>query len=307
MILRLKSWQRAGMMLVCLAVFTANAEASSVSGEVYAHPGSLGATSQILGPMSGTVLSDSIQLTGAFLETCSAEYVVDVANGTIKTKAYGHSSGGSGPAGSVPAAGQAIARFQETLDFTVPAGSYPTGVYVDVIGHMAGTIDISVDGFRLPSNGGTSGTGVNGYYRGDFKIEGTGPYTGGYAASGFMEDYLIPWDMAPFTLNQPVMFSHELVPAGETLASPLVLTRTVTVRAETVASAWSGMGEDVVNSNFFNTSAITALEVTEGVTWTSESGVFLNPSNNVIPEPHTMMGALLGFGGLARYVRKRRS
>ncbi len=194
-----------------------------------------------------------------------AAYMADLATGQVTafTYAVGHREdpysywNGTGRVEHIV--------FKDDITFTVPAGTYPDGVEVRMHGWLTGSISSVV--------GGSAQIACYANLGGDL-------FQTGLQTIGVMETGTLP--MTHFFVCR-----QQLVAPGQTLAFETQYTREAKAH---IHRAWTstaevnpgdgwvtGHGTDDFSEGF----QITALWTPPGVTWTSDSGVFLNqvPSN----------------------------
>ncbi len=193
----------------------------------------------------------SESLTGPSDQVVEARTSANLATGILR--AYAKADNGFGSATQFSSASAQV-RFLDQLYFTVPAGYYSEGVSVAATGFAEGSIS---------RQGTTRVSYAFGAWFGSEMI------------------YVSPTDpdgdqFFEFTLTTL------LVPAGRTLTEPEEFSVPV-AGALLIIECLSGYGEDVAEVDFYD-SACFFLQTPEGVTWTSDSGVFL-ASQIPLPPP----------------------
>lgn len=277
---------RIALALTMLLLITARASAYSVNYDYYVYardpvdPNTPVAEDVTLTGQAS--VSGGLTLAGTTLGNyATVAYAANLATGSIQSYAYslGYDDGYTST-GRVESIG-----FQDTIIFTVPAGTYDSGVSV----HLAGTI-----------TGAVSSTTYAGAMAG-YSISFGGELFSLSAASNVVgineSDTLIT--------NEIFLLSVELVAPGSVVNSvfqiPVLLNaglynnETWTVEHLNVHDTYTAVGE----VDFFNTLSFTSLEVPTGIDWTSESGVFLTSTTSpALPLPSAMLLFLSGLAGL---------
>ncbi len=180
------------------------------------------------------------------------------------------------------AVAKAAADFKDTLTFTIPAGSYPAGVWVDIPIDLAGWMDVNGDP-AFPEH-------VKAYVQWNFYW-----WDGSYLADGIhLNNYSDP---AERLVNNRLLLSECLLPAGTVLDEPEQVTRQFLAAIQCVAGAHMQMVPGEAEVDFGSTARIVAVNVPPEVTWTSASGHF-------VPGPGPL--GPLALGGLALLRRRRR-
>jgi hypothetical protein len=218
---------------------------------------------------SGAAVASSLSKTimGPDEGLAQAKASCDLATGSLR--AYAYATTGTGYQLSHA---RAYVKFSDILYFTVPAGFYPEAVSVEATGFMEGSI--SRHGF----------TSAMYEFEARFGV-------------GFIS----------FSDNNPngdvfreFTFTHPLVAAGTNLTEPKEVSVGVKGYLYALSSAGSlQLGETEVD--FYNSAGFSSLEVPSGVTWRSDSGVFLSQQ---IPLPGSLVllgSGLLGLAGIRRF------
>ncbi len=168
--------------------------------------------------------------------------------------------------------------FKDEITFTVPAGTYPDGVEVRLHGWLTGSISSVVGGSAQVSCYANLGADM-------FE---TGLQAIGNAETGSM----------PFT--RFFACRQQLVAPGQVLASESSYTREVRahIHRAWTSSAWINPGDGWTTGHgtddFSEGIQITTLWTPPGVTWTSDSGVFLNQVPSNVSEGPPLAPATLG-------------
>jgi hypothetical protein len=221
---------------------------------------------------------------GSLSNGAAATYHGSLFNGIAGTLSHSHRPGLDTWEGTASASSRV--EIFDRLTFTIPAGEYPDDIYAVLHGDYDGYLGAA-------GNYGTSVSQTIEVYLGYERFYEYILDHGDEGNDGFYSD--------EFTL------STKLLNGGQVLATPLETPRQVSAYLYTVANT-PGYVEDsaeIADSDFASTLRILSIEVPEGVTWTSSSGVFL-----AAPEPGRGSLLLAGFGALivlARVPRARRN
>lgn len=222
------------------------------------------------GPTATSFMTDWQTLVGADTgETADAFYVADLAMGTLDALAATASGWCPGqPACLVPswlfvAQAQTWVRFKDTLTFQIPAGDYPDGAYAMLSGLAFGWLDAFSD------TGGATGAG--GGYFANFSTS----FTDSVNAVGLIFAYDSSLAHEIFTLTVP------LVAEGNVLNQPITVNAHFEAglgNAYLTAQAHGANIQGLGTSDW--TMQFVSLDVPDGVTWTSASGVFLSAESD---------------------------
>jgi hypothetical protein len=217
-----------------------------------------------------TSIDLSLSLEGPDGNRADAGVVASLVAGWIRGFASGITpENPSGDTGGIATA-RARGELNDRLTFTVAPGNYADDVIVSVLGSVNG-------GFIVTGGGSSSARAVFGA---SFGIESSDFTWDDEDGSAFSENFVL---------------SRRLVSGGTTLVDPRVVS--VPVSASLHVSGQSS-GGGIVSSgtaDFSHSARFLAVEVPDGVTWESESGLFL------VPEPGTALLLTFGLTGLAVY------
>ncbi|MBN2132898.1 MAG: PEP-CTERM sorting domain-containing protein [Sedimentisphaerales bacterium] len=236
-------------------------------------------------------LSGSASVTGTVGDWASGAYYTNLATGSLGTRAYAYGDGDKFSSVGGGAKSTAFAYFYDTLTFYIPSGNYADDLYVSLDGHLDGTI---------------------GTYGADSSYYPTAYQTWYFLfSSGLGGNTLYSNGAYPYyeSINTDFLLTSKLLSKGEYAND-----RTVTVRLQaslksvvsvpsqlyTTEDAWADV-------DFYSTGKFLSLDTPDGVTWTSESGVFLSdvPAVSPVPEPASMI--LVSLGLMTSLVKLRRS
>jgi hypothetical protein len=201
-----------------------------------------------------------------------------------KIELYAHSFNSSEPPPNYPpvpinhaASSQSSARFQDTLYFFVPAGVYPEGVTVSTSVYFMGSVshygDLTMVTLEFSAK------------FGDMQVN--------FFRQSSPDDNLYIY----YTLSKKVL------PDGWTLTDTSVYDVNVMGYMNLAAVTGGAEGSRAATADFTHSAGFLSVETPEGVTWRSESGVFLSQP---IPLPSTLLllgSGLLGLVGI-RKLRK---
>jgi len=210
-----------------------------------------------------------------------AAYSASLTAGTLGVSGYARNGIIPGDLLTGGAVGKAAADFKDTLTFTIPAGSYPTGVWVDIPIDLAGWMDANGNP-AFPEH-------VKAFVKWSFYWR-----DGNYLADGIhLNNYSDPTERL---VNTRLLLSECLLPAGTVLDEPEQVTRQFLAAIQCVAGAYTEVVPGEAEVDFGSTARIVAVNVPPEVTWTSASGHF-------VPGPGPL--ALLAAGALAARRRRR--
>ena len=227
------------------------------------HTGSGGTTSPVI--LDGeTSVSGEVRQDGNTGNYAAIKYSADIATGEIKSYEYAQSDNvyKSSATGRINGVG-----FSDTLTFTLAAGTYDDDVEISLVGAITGSLDSNLDaGARIQ------------YY-----------ITFGFET--LFHDYTVnPDEDRSINVNDPFSLTKILVTAGTELLTPTEFSYALTASFANDYAWATGSGahsnsyntgtyESVGEVDFYNTLQFTDVIVPDGVTWTSESGVFLSQTS----------------------------
>ncbi len=215
--------------------------------------------------------------------SATIQYYADLATGAIR--AYAHAQSNRLYAcGNVEKIG-----FSDTLTFLVPAGYYADDLTVTLSGAITGTLSAT-----------EIANAQVGYYI-------------SFAGNLFMTSPPYYAGTMDTEINDPFALTRTLVSAGTSLTSDTYFSYDLTASLNRASASTNTQYNapyyyTEAEVDFYNTLQFTDMVVPDGVTWTSESEVFLRDSSSPTSVPESATAALLGFGiiGLVG-VRKRLS
>ena len=217
----------------------------------------------------------------------TVEFLANLATGQIKS--YASSTGSREtywPYGFTATGRVEKISFQDTLHFYVPAGTYNNGVIVNMSGLAQGSLSSTLH------------AGAYGGYSVRF---------GSQSTSVAPRDNEVGVEESGTNLiNDSFFLEQSLVSNGQTLLTDQIFDVIVYAGFENhrtwTTSNVSGTYSAYAENNFFNTFQIQSLDVPSGITWDSDSTVFLSQP---VPVPGAIW--LLGTGllGLIGFRRRK--
>lgn len=239
-------------------------------------------------------VADTATQIGPTGNVATSSYYASLAAGRIGSYVYGY-----GPHADLYEGGgahvEATVSMDDRITITVPAGTYDEDLYVTLHGRLDGMITAQgVDGTRESNVHQTWQFSLYAPLGGDGTFNTSTPV------------YAYP-DTSPVVVDQPFTLTGRILYAGTYSSDQTVLVSILaSLQARGSALSTYPYGDQVTSvlCDFNNTGQFTALELPEGCTWTSSSGVFMTE----IPEP-TSSALLLSFAGwlLADRANRRRS
>ena len=200
-----------------------------------------------------TSLSDFATVTGSFGDNADGAYYANLATGSLGTRAYAYSDYDEGSQ-SGGASSTAYTTFTDTLTFSIPAGT-TDDLYVTLNGHLDGTIGT---GGSDPEH--LASATQEWYFRLGGGL-GSDEFDSGLG-TGLCTD---PVTNTDFSLTAPIFKNGYLMPL------------TLMAYLKSKASAPTQEGSDAwADVDFSNTGRFLSLDTPDGVTWESDSGVFLS-------------------------------
>ena len=266
----------------------------SVGGDLYAYAAADGdiVNRSTSGP---TASSDSGVSSGSLGAVAESRYFANLATASLGTYIYGDNPGAILYHSSASA--DAYAHFNDTLQLTISPGTYNEDVYVTLSGYVNGSL--SASGWNGNDNV-AAARYSNVYEVGSFFIG------GGLGSDTFTleksdtETYADKsHSVVSRTFSQTFDLTARILYAGTYSAER---TANVSVSASLLGKGsalnFYGCGyadeSSSMLSDFYSTGGFSSFNVPDGVTWTSDSGVFLTEAT-VVPVPGAV---LLGSIGL---------
>jgi hypothetical protein len=259
---------------------------STIDAEVYIY--AYGGTAITYDTVSHTTsgLSDSASVTGTFGDFAEGAYFVDLATASLGVYAYAYSDFdvGSQAGGGTS---EIITSFNETLTFTIAPGDYTNDLTVTLDGHLDGLIASYAENDKYYPTA---------YQTWSFQM-GNDTYNNGA-------------EPCTHSIDTDFFLTSTILAAGNYTTERSV-ELSVAASLHSVAGAPTQEGTEAwAEVDFYNTGRFYGMNVPDGVTWTSESGVFLSdasyPGTIPVPEPATIFLVLLGAGfiGLAEFKKQ---
>jgi len=190
----------------------------------------------------------------------TVRYLADIASGCIFSfsKVVGvHESGYNYYGGS---ARVEQIEFRDEIEFSIPAGTYPDGVYADLTGRIVGSYGSEVG----------AGAQIIGWVSLGMSVYDTGILAVGIGDSGL------------YQIDEPILLTVMLASPSSTFSVQTNVSNNLSVyhhRNLCWANPYNTGSGYVIGSSesdFYGGIQIYAIDTTDGVTWTSESGVFLS-------------------------------
>jgi hypothetical protein len=260
----------------------------SVGGDLYAYAGPDGDI--VNRSTSGlTASSDSGVSSGSGGAVAVSRYFANLATGSLGTYISGDNPNADEYGGGTAAA-EASAYFSDVLKLTIPAGTYDNDLYVTLSGYVNG----SLSAFGWNGNDNEAQARYSNVYEiGTFYLLCDGFALQKSDTETYADD---SHSVVSTTFSQTFDLTTQILVAGEYLTPRTVnVPVSASLLGKGTALNFYGCGINAdesssMLSDFYSTGGFSSFNVPEGVTWTSDSGVFL------IPEPATLL--LLGLGSI---------
>lgn len=281
------------ILYACTFLYMNAAYASySVTGNIYAYASGGGPLiDRDADADPHTSLTDYGVSNGSSGSVAKAKYFANLATGWLGTYVYGYSPKANTYEGGAASAASLVS-FNDTISLTIPAGDYASDLYVTLHGFLNG---------HLVASGGIGDLESNVAQVGNFRI---GSGLGG-------DEFVFPVTRVhssdgELTISESFELSAPILRGGLTLTTPQTVTVLVNASIKGSGSALSTYpyGSEITSmlSDFYSTGGFTAFDIPEGVTWTSDSGVFL--SQAPIPLPPSFVLFSFGLLSLMRFRKK---
>ncbi len=203
-------------------------------------------------PSTQLDISDSDTSIGGVGNIASAGYAVSITNAALSASASAQNAlFGPGNYWSASADADGVLLYDD-LRFTIPAGDYPSGVYVEARVHVEGSVAVS---------------GVGATARHIYGI---------YFGSGAV---LVVTDAPAPPVSADIVLTAELASPGVTFINPVTFLRRFTASVENHAGAGGEVAQTSSSSLAIN---VTCLVIPPNVTWIADSGAFGAPECSAI-------------------------
>ena len=265
-----KTWISCFLVSLPISVFIIampmQANAYFVRGEVFAHTFGGDTISRITDGGAATSLSDSaIPSLGDGGTSAESAYFADLSSARLGSYISGNNPF---PEGVTNASAEATVSFQDALTFFIPAGTYASDLYVNANGFLDGYLSAS------GCDGAISSERCANVYQGGTLSFGSDSFTLPLAYTNTYN--------SPNIISENFILSTRILTAGTYLTDRIAhasISGSITGKGSTLSRFYPPPQGDSSSSfvaDFYNTGGFTSIATPDGVTWTSESGVFLS-------------------------------
>lgn len=239
----------------------ASAEDFLIHGEFYIYDGEFGTPiAEEVYSRTETDAKESEIIEGSRGNFGEASFMIDLAKGHLGT--FVEASNGFAYKDDVFWAGmaEAYARFEDTLNFMIPTGIYRSGLSVTLRAKIEGRVHVDGSLPTLP---------VTAYQSYDIML----------ASPLHREDLShMATEKTPasgnYTIEKSVDLTVQLLENGTILEEPTNVTAYFAAKMAGITRTTRSVQQRAL-ADFYSSLRVIALEVPEGITWTSASGVFL--------------------------------